>query len=275
MSRIVFLSMFRSKVLDFLLFHQERYDVLLVDFSNGTDLENIAGKSRMGYRKFCDWMDLSNYMLEIDLIITYKLPVIVPGYIVRLAQYGAFNIHPSLLPHYRGLNPWFDMYYDGELCSGVTIHRISPTPDEGAVMLQYPLTIEFGEPWTVAMGKSEKIAVEMIREFLDSKIFLRPGKAQPEMEFKVSNRAIDSIRQLSVRRMWHLFRGFPSLLKTVFPELPHTDFEVGEFYEGKSSADAEISDDFTRIEIGDSFILLIDFSRQPMALDHLRCIKYR
>lgn len=273
MLRVVLFTASYSSVLDYLLSGQNLYGVLLVDFSIGTDLETIAKKSGVGFVKFSSWADISKYILDTDLIVSYRLPRIVPESIVQLTRYGAFNIHPSLLPYYKGLNPWYDMYYDGELNSGVTIHRMSSIPDEGAIMMQRNLTIEFGEPLPMATKRSERIATDMLREFLDDMIYMTSGKFQTSDNSRRNKRTLDSIRQLPVRQMWHLFRGFPSLLKKVFPELPHEYFEVGVFSEGKNNTDAHVSHDLSCIEIGDGMISLIDFSQQPMASDYIRAIE--
>ncbi len=272
MLRVAFFTSTHSRVLDYLLHEQKQYSVLLVDFSMNGELKNAVAKLSAEYIKFHEWENLKKAIPYTDIIISYKLPFIVPDCIIKIAQYGAFNIHPSLLPEYGGLNPWYDMYYDGKLQSGVTIHRMSPRPDKGNIIIQHHLNLEFGEPLPVAINQSEKIAIDLLKNFLDNSMYMSYGFSQPIDYSKRTDRTIDLIRDLPVKRMWHLFRGFPSLLKMVFPELPHEYFEVGDFCEKDSNSETRLSEDFSHIEAKNGIIELIDFSIRPMASDYVQAI---
>lgn len=261
MSRIALFTSAFSEVAEYLLFRQTRHEVTLVDFSTRGDLAPAAEKSKVHYVIFDGWKNLRVQLPIQDLIVSYKLPKIVPEDILGMPGNGAYNIHPSLLPAYRGINPWYDLYYDGQLNTGVTLHRMSMTPDCGRIMIQRDLTLEFGEPLPLALKLSERLSAEMLREFLDKMIYLDNGIPQKGETTTHSGRTIESIRALPIERMWHLFRGFPMLLKKVFPELPHEYFEVGEFYIGNTTAEAKVADDCSCIEIGDGAITLIDFGR--------------
>ncbi|MDP3937143.1 MAG: formyltransferase family protein [Deltaproteobacteria bacterium] len=52
------------------------------------------------------------------------------------------NSHPTLLPKYRGPNPWYHVLANGETKSGVTIHKIDEGMDTGPILHQreFPLT---------------------------------------------------------------------------------------------------------------------------------------
>ncbi len=71
-----------------------------------------------------------------DLIITYRCPYILPQVIFSLPRLGAFNIHPSLLPKYPGLNPWEAIFRNHEQEGGVTLHRITEHIDAGPIIYQ-------------------------------------------------------------------------------------------------------------------------------------------
>lgn len=221
MPGIVLFTSARSDVADYLLHRQTRHEVTLVDFSSKGELACTAEKSNARYLPFDGWKNLRDRLTTPDLIVSYKLPKIVPTEILGVPIHGAYNIHPSLLPAYRGLNPWYEIYYDGQLNTGVTLHRMSETPDCGPIMMQRELTLEFGEPLPMALRRSGQLSVEMLCEFLDKMIYLDTGIPQQYTAPVHSVRTIESIRTLPLDRMWHLFRGFPMLLEKVFPELPH------------------------------------------------------
>ena len=62
--------------------------------------------------------------LSVDLIVSAGFPLILPIRILRLPGLGAINIHGSYLPAYRGPQPVEWQIINGELHSGVTIHRM-------------------------------------------------------------------------------------------------------------------------------------------------------
>ena len=58
---------------------------------------------------------------------------------------GAWNVHPSLLPRYRGFNPYFWVIANGETESGVTVHRLTDQFDAGPILLQRRLALRTDE----------------------------------------------------------------------------------------------------------------------------------
>jgi len=52
------------------------------------------------------------------------------------------NVHPSLLPKYRGLNTHQRALDDGEKQHGVSVHFVTPELDGGPVIIQSKVSIE-------------------------------------------------------------------------------------------------------------------------------------
>ena len=75
------------------------------------------------------------------LIITAHLRRILKEEIFSLAEKGAINIHPSLLPKYRGLSPQHQAIMHGDSESGVTVHFIEADVDTGDIILQKKFAI--------------------------------------------------------------------------------------------------------------------------------------
>lgn len=63
----------------------------------------------------------------------------------RYYQGRMLNIHPSLLPKYKGLNTHQRAIDAGEAEHGVSVHFVSAELDAGAVIIQAKTTIEIGE----------------------------------------------------------------------------------------------------------------------------------
>jgi len=83
--------------------------------------------------------------LNPDLLILHLGPVI-PADIFKIPRLGTINIHPSLLPKYRGSNPYFWLYYNFDMNAGITLHFIDDSVDTGNIIGQGSYQIECGTP---------------------------------------------------------------------------------------------------------------------------------
>lgn len=66
--------------------------------------------------------------------------------IIQSIELGCFNVHPSLLPKYRGYSPIFWQYQRGDREAGVTVHRMDSGVDTGALVCQEGFEIPLGSP---------------------------------------------------------------------------------------------------------------------------------
>ena len=79
-----------------------------------------------------------------DLVLIGCYPERLSSALLSCPRYGAFNLHPSLLPYYRGSSPLFWQLREGCSKTGVTLHEISPKLDGGPVIAQATLPLSFG-----------------------------------------------------------------------------------------------------------------------------------
>lgn len=70
---------------------------------------------------------------RIDPAITSGCPLVRMSALEDV-EYGGINLHPSLLPRYRGANPLFWQVADGAQQIGATVHRLAAGSDTGAVL---------------------------------------------------------------------------------------------------------------------------------------------
>lgn len=87
-----------------------------------------------------DWDALGRQLSEInaDVLISYAFPNLIPQRVLAGFRNGGLNLHPSLLPNYRGPHPVHRMVVDGQhlACGGVTLHKMSAGYDEGDILAQ-------------------------------------------------------------------------------------------------------------------------------------------
>ncbi|UZM00052.1 bifunctional UDP-4-amino-4-deoxy-L-arabinose formyltransferase/UDP-glucuronic acid oxidase ArnA [Escherichia albertii] len=76
-----------------------------------------------------------------DVIFSFYYRHLISDDILQLAPVGAFNLHGSLLPKYRGRAPLNWVLVNGENETGVTLHRMVKKADAGAIIAQQRVVI--------------------------------------------------------------------------------------------------------------------------------------
>lgn len=69
-----------------------------------------------------------------DLIVLTAYGQIIPQEILDLPKYGALNIHPSLLPKYRGASPIQSVILNGDTETGVSLMIMDAEMDHGPIL---------------------------------------------------------------------------------------------------------------------------------------------
>lgn len=79
--------------------------------------------------------------LNPDIILVGSWGEKIEKEIFDLPKIAAINAHPSLLPAYRGPNPYFWTIRNGEQASGITLHLLDENLDTGAILAQEEIKI--------------------------------------------------------------------------------------------------------------------------------------
>jgi methionyl-tRNA formyltransferase len=79
---------------------------------------------------------------RIDTIASWFWPRKIPARVLDLAPDRAFGVHPSLLPRWRGPDPYFWAIASGDRETGVTVHRLAPEYDTGEILASEVFAIE-------------------------------------------------------------------------------------------------------------------------------------
>lgn len=138
----------------------------------GIDLGVVDMSDYQSCTKESFLMDLRDILkrLAAQVLLTWRCPYILPSDIIKVPEYGAFNLHPSLLPKYPGLNPWDEIYRNGETVTGVTLHRMTMQADAGDIICRQEFSI-LGVAYEEARKISDTIAGTMICDFLKHILF--------------------------------------------------------------------------------------------------------
>jgi methionyl-tRNA formyltransferase len=81
-------------------------------------------------------------VLAPDLILVAGYHRIIPAEVLNIPQLGAFNLHASLLPRYRGPCPHRWVLINGETVTGLTFHQMQPSLDSGPVCSRVVVPID-------------------------------------------------------------------------------------------------------------------------------------
>ncbi|MEX2211285.1 MAG: methionyl-tRNA formyltransferase [Gaiellaceae bacterium] len=113
--------------------------------------------------------------LEADTIVIAAYGVLVPTPLLERALW--LNVHPSLLPRWRGAAPVERAIMAGDRETGVTIHRTTPELDAGPIAAQRAFPIGPEDDAGAVFAQAAEVAVELLDEVLPEPSF-RPQPAE-------------------------------------------------------------------------------------------------
>ena len=109
-------------------------------FSNKSKINNI-------YIKYSNRRSFENHSLKllkkykIDLICLAGFMKILSGSFIKNFKKPILNIHPSLLPKYKGLNTHYRAIKNKDKYSGATVHVVDKKLDSGRIIMQKSVII--------------------------------------------------------------------------------------------------------------------------------------
>lgn len=117
---------------------------------------------------------LAEYSADAAVLVAYGR--IVPQKLIDLFPFGIINIHPSLLPKYRGPSPIESAIANGDESTGVSIMALSAKMDAGPVYHQ----VEYNLPsYESAPHLSQKLASLAASELIATLPKILDGSLQP------------------------------------------------------------------------------------------------
>lgn len=211
---------------------------------------------------------------EIILVVAYGQ--FLPKEILDIPKYGCVNLHPSLLPQYRGPSPIPAAILQGEEKTGVTTMFIGEGMDAGPILLQKEIEIKPADTAASLHNKLAVIGANLLLETIDG---LENGKlsAIPQSEElatytaklnkengqidwrKAAQQVHNQVRAMNPWPGAYTFYGDAGYMLKVwqtriyFPEKIRTGGEPGEIL--------EVSDEGIGVQTGDYPLLIIEVQR--------------
>ncbi len=181
--------------------------------------EKYKGSEDIKFFAVCGFPS-KNFDIElknIDLALVYAFGEVIPKNILSLPKYGFWNIHPSLLPKYRGPSPIATPLINGDETTGVTIIKMDEEIDHGPIIAQESLTIEKTDKRPDLKKKLTDLAFEMFKKtvFIKDSLQLKPQNhslatytkklAKQDGFIEISNFKFQISN--SPEKLYNLFRG--------------------------------------------------------------------
>jgi methionyl-tRNA formyltransferase len=157
---------------------RERFDIEAI-FSHQDDPgENcwfgsvVEWAKENAVRVFCpedvnttEWIEAIRKMSP-DVIFSFYYRRLLQKQILSIPPSGAYNLHGSLLPAYRGRAPVNWVLVNGEKRTGVTLHYMVEKADAGDIVGQKEVAIEFEDTALTLYKKICTKAMELLGEML-------------------------------------------------------------------------------------------------------------
>ena len=119
-------------------------------------------------------LDLLSKAKEADLGVLVAYGEIIPEAVIKNFKYGILNVHPSLLPQFRGASPVQAAIASGETQTGVTIIKLDSKLDHGPILSQFKEEV-FAQDTTDSLRarlfqRSADVLVELLGPYTKGKI---------------------------------------------------------------------------------------------------------
>lgn len=150
--------------------------------------------------------------MDFDLVISAHFQRILPVSLFGRARLGALNLHPSLLPRYRGMAPQHWPIILGDAETGVTVHCIDEGVDTGRIIHQVriplKLDIYIHELQKELLVVYRTIMVEAVQRLING----YTGEVQPSEGgvyfHKIQDRDMEISLEMNVNQVYGRVRAF-------------------------------------------------------------------
>ena len=106
--------------------------------------------------------------LDVDVAVVCSFNYKIPRVLLDSTKDGFINVHPSMLPKYRGGNPYSRVIMNGETETGVTIHFMDEGFDTGDIIAQKPYHIHSKATMGTLFNELNVIGIELLLQVLQS-----------------------------------------------------------------------------------------------------------
>ena len=115
--------------------------------------------------------------LHADVMVVIAYGLLLPANILKIPRLGCVNLHPSLLPQWRGATPIQHTLLSGETTTGITIMQLDEGMDSGPILSQIPTAVL---PTETAGELHLRLAHQGAEQLLETLNQLEQGSITPQ-----------------------------------------------------------------------------------------------
>ena len=223
--------------------------------------------------------------LNPDIIFSFYYRKMIRQEILDLPKVGAFNLHGSFLPHYRGRCPVNWVIIKGEKRTGVTLHYMVDKPDAGDIVGQKAVVVDFSDTAKTLYDKLCRVAKELLDELLP---LIKNGQIpRQKQDLKAGNyyggRRPEDGRidwNKSADEIYNLIRGVTRPYPGAFALKENKEkviiwwAEPKESNKSKATGDMEISSQDVLVQTGKNAIKLLEIEIQGKCYIGFQIVEY-
>ncbi len=144
----------------------KKYQSLQIkDFANRENIKTVECDDKESFIK-------KTHEISPDMIIVAGFGMIIPSPLLN--SFNFINVHPSLLPKYRGATPIQQTILENELQTGVTIINVSEKIDEGPILAKKEVVlnekINYQDAEEILAKEGGKLLLEKMDDIVKNKI---------------------------------------------------------------------------------------------------------
>jgi len=159
---------------------EDNFDVkAVVTASNSSVADYFKGPILTPVKLDENFISYHSSLISCDLFVVASYGKIIPQSILDIPKYGALNIHPSLLPKYRGPSPVPATILNGDKETGVTIIKMDSKMDHGPIVSTSKISLSGQEDLPVLITKLFQLGAELLVKIIPDFV---AGRLKPKAQ---------------------------------------------------------------------------------------------
>jgi methionyl-tRNA formyltransferase len=139
--------------------------------------------------------------LHPDIIVVAAFGQILPRSVLGIPRFGCINVHPSLLPRFRGASPVASAILAGDEFTGVTIMLMDEGLDTGPILARAQIPVSAQDTTGSLTTKLSLIGARLLQEVLS---YWSRGELTPQPQSEAEATYSGSITKEEGEIDWHL-----------------------------------------------------------------------
>lgn len=154
--------------------------------------------------------ELKALQANLQIIVAFRM---LPKVVWNMPEYGTFNLHASLLPHYRGAAPINWALINGETKTGITTFFIDEKIDTGAIIMQEEVDItpteNAGSLHDKLMLQGSSLVLKTVKAIENNTIstYIQPNIPDIKTAYKIHKHTCKIDWSLSIDSIYNKIRG--------------------------------------------------------------------